>query len=225
MVRLNEVRDGELQIDLPTRTDAEVYFIGRIRTPWTDRLTCPRQGRADGPACRLSGIKVLAMKVDSIAEFERATTVLGALVGERQRAKNVVDSVRATLERVRSATASLPKTTVFYHTWEKPIITIGRESFMNDLVDIAGGRNIYGDMSSVAPVVTLEDVIARKPEVVLAGPGSDGRMYASSTWMTIPAVKNHRVLMYDTMVVGRPSVTLGMAAINWANLLHPGVVK
>ncbi|HSS86362.1 MAG TPA: tRNA (N6-threonylcarbamoyladenosine(37)-N6)-methyltransferase TrmO, partial [Reyranella sp.] len=37
MVRLNEVRSGELAIDLPTRADAEVYFIGRIRTPWTDR--------------------------------------------------------------------------------------------------------------------------------------------------------------------------------------------
>jgi ABC-type Fe3+-hydroxamate transport system substrate-binding protein len=74
-------------------------------------------------------------------------------------------------------------------------------------------------------VVTLEDVISRKPEVILTGPGVDTRFYSSSTWSTIPAVKNHRVLMYDTMVVGRPSVTLGMAAVNWANLLHPGVVK
>ena len=52
MVRLNEVRAGELQIELPARTDAELYFIGRIRTPWTDRLALPAPGparRADLP--------------------------------------------------------------------------------------------------------------------------------------------------------------------------------
>jgi len=38
-------------------------------------------------------------------------------------------------------------------------------------------------------------------------------------------VKNRKVFAYDTMIVGRPSVTLGMAAINLANLLHPGVIR
>ena len=71
MVRLNEVRAGELQIELPPRTDAELYFIGRIRTPWTDRLTCPRQGRSDGPACRLELFAPWDKGLDSIAEFER----------------------------------------------------------------------------------------------------------------------------------------------------------
>src|SRR4051794_40553995 len=81
-------------------------------------LYASNDNRTAAQQLRASGVKVLAMKVDSIAEFERSTIVLGALVGEEQRARNVVDSVRATLERVRKATASLPKTTVFYHTWE-----------------------------------------------------------------------------------------------------------
>ena len=71
MVRLNEVRSGELAIDLPARADAEVYFIGRIRTPWTDRLTCPRQGRADGPTCRIELFAPWDKGLDSIAEFAR----------------------------------------------------------------------------------------------------------------------------------------------------------
>ena len=53
MVRENEVRDGELAIDLPPANDAGLVFIGRIRTPWTSRLATPRQGRLDGPVCRL----------------------------------------------------------------------------------------------------------------------------------------------------------------------------
>jgi tRNA-Thr(GGU) m(6)t(6)A37 methyltransferase TsaA len=71
MVRLNEVRPGELAISLPARADAEVYFIGRIRTPWADRLECPRQGRPDGPTCRIEVFPPWDKGLDSIAEFER----------------------------------------------------------------------------------------------------------------------------------------------------------
>lgn len=53
MVRLNEIRSGEVAVDAPPPTDAGLVFIGRIRTPWTDRLHCPRQGRRDGPVCRI----------------------------------------------------------------------------------------------------------------------------------------------------------------------------
>ncbi len=53
MVRLNEIRVGETAAALPPAPDAGVFFIGRIHTPWTDRLLCPRQGRLDGPTCRI----------------------------------------------------------------------------------------------------------------------------------------------------------------------------
>jgi tRNA-Thr(GGU) m(6)t(6)A37 methyltransferase TsaA len=53
MVRENEVRPGELAVETPPLLDAALLFIGRIHTPWTDRLLCPRQGRLDGPICTL----------------------------------------------------------------------------------------------------------------------------------------------------------------------------
>src|SRR5438105_5041963 len=53
MVRESEIRDGELAVDMPAARDAGLVFIGRIRTPWTSRLATPRQGRHDGPVCRL----------------------------------------------------------------------------------------------------------------------------------------------------------------------------
>jgi tRNA (adenine37-N6)-methyltransferase len=53
MVRENEIRAGELAIDAPAALDAGLVFIGRICTPWTSRLTAPRQGRLDGPVCRI----------------------------------------------------------------------------------------------------------------------------------------------------------------------------
>ena len=53
MVRESEVREGELAVEMPATQDAGLVFIGRIRTPWTSRLDAPRQGRHDGPVCRL----------------------------------------------------------------------------------------------------------------------------------------------------------------------------
>src|SRR5947207_13184093 len=53
MVRESEISDGELTVDMPPARDAGLVFIGRIRTPWKSQLATPRQGRHDGPVCRL----------------------------------------------------------------------------------------------------------------------------------------------------------------------------
>ena len=49
----SRLREGEQVVPLPEETQAGLYFIGQIRTPWTDRKDCPRQGRPDGPECRI----------------------------------------------------------------------------------------------------------------------------------------------------------------------------
>jgi len=71
MVRLNEIRDAEQAVTPPLNVDAGIYFIGRCRTPWTDRLKCPRQGRLDGPLCRIEVFEPWIAALDGIAEFER----------------------------------------------------------------------------------------------------------------------------------------------------------
>jgi tRNA-Thr(GGU) m(6)t(6)A37 methyltransferase TsaA len=53
MLRSNELREGERAVEMPPARDAGLIFIGRIRTPWTSRDDTPRQGRHDGPVCRL----------------------------------------------------------------------------------------------------------------------------------------------------------------------------
>lgn len=53
MVRESEIRTGEIAVDAPKPNHAGLVYIGRIRTPWTSRLETPRQGRHDGPVCRL----------------------------------------------------------------------------------------------------------------------------------------------------------------------------
>ena len=71
MVRLNEIRAGEVAVDAPPPIDAGLVFIGRIHTPWTDRLACPRQGRPDGPTCRIEVFEPWVAALDGITSFER----------------------------------------------------------------------------------------------------------------------------------------------------------
>jgi tRNA (adenine37-N6)-methyltransferase len=53
MVRENEIREAEVAVTMPPPSDAGLLFIGRIHTPWTSRMETPRQGRVDGPICRI----------------------------------------------------------------------------------------------------------------------------------------------------------------------------
>ncbi len=71
MVRLNEIRAGESIVEIALPTDAAIVFIGRIHTPWTDRLTCPRQGRQDGPTCRIQVFEPWVAALDGVTEYER----------------------------------------------------------------------------------------------------------------------------------------------------------
>ncbi len=71
MVRENEIRQGEVAVAAPPPTDAGLVFIGRIRTPWTSRLKTPRQGRADGPVCRLEVFEPWLEALDGVAAFAR----------------------------------------------------------------------------------------------------------------------------------------------------------
>ena len=71
MVRENEIRAEEVAVALPAVTNASLFFIGRIRTPWTSRLECPRQGRLDGPTCRIEVFERWAAGLAGLEGYER----------------------------------------------------------------------------------------------------------------------------------------------------------
>jgi tRNA (adenine37-N6)-methyltransferase len=71
MVRRNELRPGEVAVEMPPPDEARLAFIGRIHTPWTDRLLTPRQGRLDGPLCRIEVFEPWSMALAGIEHYER----------------------------------------------------------------------------------------------------------------------------------------------------------
>lgn len=173
---------------------------------------------------RAAGVNTLSLKIDHIRDFHRAVRLMGLLLDDSAGAEIVSDSVARTLERVRNATASLPKPAVFWHIWDAPLITIGGGSYMDELITIAGGRNVYGDVAAASPTVGIEDVLQKNPRYIITGPEGAAKIKADPRWSVAPAVKEGRVLVVDTAVVGRPAVRLGEAAVALASLLHPGVV-
>ncbi len=173
---------------------------------------------------RAAGVNTLSLKVDRIADFYRAVRLMSLLMGDTASGAVLSDSVNRTLERVRRATAALPKPTVFWHIWDAPLITIARGSYMNELIDIAGARNMYGEMTAASPTVGIEDVLQRNPRYIITGPEGAAKINADPRWSAAPAVKEGRVLVVDTALVGRPAARLGEAALSLAKLFHPGIL-
>lgn len=65
------LRDHERTTDAPPPADAALAFVGRIRTPWTDRADCPRQGAPDGPDCRIEVFAPWAAALEGVERLDR----------------------------------------------------------------------------------------------------------------------------------------------------------
>ena len=177
--------------------------------------------RAAARRLRDAGIRTAAFKVDSIEQFDRITRLLGRLTGDSARGALVADTVMRTLDSVRALTRELKRVSVVMPAYEQPLLVIGGGSFMSQLVEIAGGRNVYDSIPLPSPAVTFEDLIRRNPDAVLAPPDYAETLRASTRWRTLPAVRAGRVLHLDTALVYRPATRLGEGALSLALLLHP----
>jgi ABC-type Fe3+-hydroxamate transport system substrate-binding protein len=170
---------------------------------------------------RASGVATAAYKVDRIADMFRVTRVLGRLTGDTMAAERVVDSVQATIARVRRHAASLPHPTVFWPLWETPLLSVGGGSWLNELLDIAGAKNVFGEMSEPSPAVTFEELLRRDPDVILSSEKTRTRLLADPRWKTLRAVRENHVLVFDSTIATGPSARVGASAASLARLLHP----
>ena len=63
---------------------------------------------------------------------------------------------------------------VFYQIWHKPLLTVNGAHMISDVIALCGGENVFADVNQLTPSVTLEAVIAAKPEVILGGGSAGG---------------------------------------------------
>lgn len=187
-------------------------------------LYASSDNRAAASRLRAAGISTLSLKVDRIEHFERSTRLLARVLGDTAAGRIVADSVRATLDRVAARTSAVVRPTVLWPVDVSPVIVIGAGSFLHQLIEIAGGTNVYGDVAAASPQLSLEDIHMRDPDVILANKTLRGRIRSESGWRDLRAVRTSRVLEADEMLMGRPSVRMGEAAVALARLLHPDLV-
>jgi len=185
-------------------------------------LYATNDNRAAASALRAAGIRVVGLKIDRIADFRRAATILGALAADTAAARLTVDSVDRSLDRIRAATAVLPHPRVLWYLWDNPILVLGSGSYQSELLAIAGGANVYTDRAEPAAPVSLEDVLRRDPEVIFLDSGKADLLRRSPRWRNVAAVRADRLFTIDDALLNRPGVTLGMAARSLARALHPG---
>ncbi|HET6681528.1 MAG TPA: cobalamin-binding protein [Gemmatimonadaceae bacterium] len=210
-LRVPDVGDGmrpNLEAILAVRPDLVVLYAGEENRPAAQRL-------------RAAGIPTLGLRIDRIAETQRAIRLLGLVTGDTTDARMLADSIDATLLAVRRATRGLPAPRVAWKVWDAPLMVIGGGSYLSELIEIAGGTNVYADSPEPSPQISLEDLLRRDPDLILAGPEGAGSLNRLPGWRALRAVRNGGVLVVDTALMGRPGVRLGEAAVSLAGLLHP----
>jgi iron complex transport system substrate-binding protein len=174
---------------------------------------------------RAAGVPTASYKVDRVADFARVTAILGSLTGDTAAARVTVDTVAATLARTLAQTATLPHPRTFWILWENPLLAVGGGSWLNEMLNVAGARNVYDSLPGPSPAVSFEDLLRRDPDVILASVTTRGHMMTDPRWRTLRAVREGRVLAFDTTIVNGPSARVGSSAVSLARLLHPGAVK
>jgi iron complex transport system substrate-binding protein len=114
------------------------------------------------------------------------------------------------------------------------IIVTGRASYLNDIIQVAGGRNIFTDSIAPYPKVGIEEILARNPEVIVdmgdmtdtAEVTDERKRSVVALWDRYPslrAVKNHRVYAVASDIFVVPGPRMVDAAREFARMLHPGV--
>jgi ABC-type Fe3+-hydroxamate transport system substrate-binding protein len=182
-------------------------------------LYAAEANRAASAAFRRAGVQTLSMRTDRIADLARVLRALGVALGDTAAAQVVADSVRRSLDEVVALAPRRPPLSVFWYAWPSPIITIGAGSYLDELITLAGARNVFGDLAQPSPQVTLESVAERNPDLILAGPVTAQRLRTDARWQSVRAVREGRVFVFDTTLVGRPGVRLGEGARSLRSLL------
>jgi iron complex transport system substrate-binding protein len=143
------------------------------------------------PAAQVDKLKALGLTVyvtqpnrmeDVAGQLER----YGRLAGSQAAADAAAAQFRQRLERLRQTYAGKPPVRVFYQIWINPLMTVGGPQIITDAIRLCGGENVFGQLSQMAPVVSVEGVLAADPEAIVATGMGDARPDWLNDWNKWP---------------------------------------
>jgi iron complex transport system substrate-binding protein len=174
------------------------------------------------------GIAVYVTNPKSLDEVFRSIGTLGDLFGKHEQADTLVSDLRRRTAVVETKTQGTKPVAVFYQVSGEPLYTIGRESYLTDLVSRAGGNSVTADVSGAFPRYSDEAALAARPDaIILPSGGSMGsaNSTAAASLKNSPAVLNGRVYKINDDYLSRPGPRLVDGLEQMARALHPEAFK
>ena len=176
------------------------------------------------------GIKVIALAPTTINETYDAIELVGNVTGAQNKADSLIKSMKARINAVTSLVANLSdeeKPTVFYIVWHDPLKTAGSNTLPGQLIELAGGKNIFAELTDY-PIVSLESLIYRDPDVIIAGTGMGSGADAPLQWAQsesrlqgTKARNEEKIFSINTDLTGRFGPRIVDALEDMFKLIHP----
>jgi len=183
------------------------------------------------------GLHVVEVRHDTIHDALGAIEELGRAAGAPNESLRLTAKLRADLETIRRATSGSPRRTMAFFVGRNPgqvegLVAVGRRTYLQDLIVIAGGTNVFEDAIAPYPKVNLEEVLARNPEVIIdMGDMSQTRDFTEAhkqaivaLWGKFPAlraVRERKVFPVADDIYVVPGPRMIDAARSFARILHP----
>ena len=159
--------------------------------------------RSAAEQLRSFGIPTLELATDRMEDFDRITRLLGAALGRREEAESLVVRTARDLDSATVLPSQPP--TVFILAWDRPPMTLGRGSFLSEILERAGAKNLFDDLATSSAPISIEAVASRDPDFVLVTGSGEPAIAGRVEWQVVPAVRDRRFLRIDGSEFNRPS--------------------
>ncbi|PTS92196.1 cobalamin-binding protein [Pseudomonas sp. HMWF006] len=155
----------------------------------------------------------------TLEQLSAQIEAIAAQLGRPERGVKLAAQLRAKLEGLRQHYHRDAPLKVFYQVWDKPLYTVGGGQIISDAFELCGARNVFADLSLPAPQVSIEAVLQRNPEVILAG--DQAQLDAWKAWSQVDAVARGQLLLVTDKGLERPSGQMIEATAKLCHLLQP----
>ena len=170
------------------------------------------------------GMTVYVVDPKSYADVETDVENIGMLAGTSAQAQEVANSMIQAAADVSQQVGELEQKTTFLEIYSKPLMTAGANTFINDMITIAGGKNIGAEAGDGFPQFSTEVLVKDDPQVYIADSGSmskPGDLKKRAGFSELTAVKDGQVYVIDDSLVARPGPRLAEGLRQLAQMIHP----
>ena len=178
---------------------------------------------------RAWGIAVYVTYPRTVADGIALVAELGALTGAEDEGRRIAQDLERRLARVRTRGQGHAPARVFCPIWRRPYMTINGDTYIDDMLTLCGGANIFAGLPKRYPEVTLEAVAGARPEVVLLPdePYRFRQVHVKdfSAYPEMPAVRDGRIHLMDGKLLSWYGPRIARALDVLPDLLGPGVAE